>query len=372
MEILKLHNKNQHTQAMGGSATERRCQVGQLTCLGQKTDWDTEVRSCDPCYNHFSVCLISWCQGEVCQYDMEKSSNARVARKETTDEATDVRSEHWGRGAELIGDKVAGLEKHVEAPEYDTEGKYNTDTTPIMTPTLVTTTPNDGLDKPLCEWTNLWREGCDCGRCITEDEAADDVCQDMGKSSKERVARKETTDEATDVRSEHRGRGAELIGDQVTGLEKHVEATDVVEESSGEEVAKGRVSFECGNCHYSTPTLKRSKATQKLRAHSRGCKAEHGAVQENPHPPPPAAVQEYHISGATDVVEGSSCAEVTAEKHSQDLRATKKQVSPPEGTLSSGGKIGFNTNREELSIPTVNACGKELEEVQEDVHTELF
>ena len=26
--------------------------------------------------------------------------------------------------------------------------------------------------------------------------------------------------------------------------------TDVVEKSSGEEVAKGRVSFECGNCHY--------------------------------------------------------------------------------------------------------------------------
>ena len=72
MELLKLHDKNQHTQAMGGSTTERRCQVGQLTCLGQKTDWDTEVRLCDPCYNHFRVCFIPWCQGEVCQYDMEK------------------------------------------------------------------------------------------------------------------------------------------------------------------------------------------------------------------------------------------------------------------------------------------------------------
>ena len=94
MELLKLHDKNQHTQALGGSTTERRCQVGQLTCLGQKTDWDTAVSSCDPCYNHFSVCLISWCQGEVCQYDMEKSSSARVAWKETTDEATDGRT-HW-------------------------------------------------------------------------------------------------------------------------------------------------------------------------------------------------------------------------------------------------------------------------------------
>ena len=48
--------------------------------------------------------------GEVCKYDMEKSSNTRVAREETTDEATDVSSEHWGRGAELNGDQVAGLE----------------------------------------------------------------------------------------------------------------------------------------------------------------------------------------------------------------------------------------------------------------------
>ena len=102
----------------------------------------------------------------------------------------------------------------------------------------------------------------------------------------------EITDEATDVGLEHWGRGAELIGDQVTGLEKHVEATDVVEESSGAEVAKGRVSLECGNCHYTTSTLRRSKATQKLRAHSKGCKAcvgkkdqdnqaELGAVQED-------------------------------------------------------------------------------------------
>ena len=30
------------------------------------------------------------------------------------------------------------------------------------------------------------------------DEAADDACQDMGKSSNARVARKETTDEAPD------------------------------------------------------------------------------------------------------------------------------------------------------------------------------
>ena len=38
------------------------------------------------------------------------SQDAKVARKETTDEATDVGLEHWGRGAELNGDQVAGLE----------------------------------------------------------------------------------------------------------------------------------------------------------------------------------------------------------------------------------------------------------------------
>ena len=59
---------------------------------------------------------------------MGKSRNERVARKETTDEATDVSLEHWGRGPELNGDQVAGLEKHVEATEYDTEGEYDTDT----------------------------------------------------------------------------------------------------------------------------------------------------------------------------------------------------------------------------------------------------
>ena len=48
---------------------------------------------------------------------MEQSSKERVAKKETTDEATDVGLEHWGRGAELNGDQVAGLEQHVEAPE---------------------------------------------------------------------------------------------------------------------------------------------------------------------------------------------------------------------------------------------------------------
>ena len=242
VELLKLHDKNQHTQSYGGSTTERRCQAKrQLFCLGEKPDWDTADSSCDLCYRHFRSCPWktgnNWCQGEVCQYDMEKSSNARVDKEETPDEATDVRLEHWGRGAELVGDKVAGLGKHVEA-------------------------------------------------------------------------------------------------------------TDVVEESSWPEVAKGKVSFECGNCHYTTPTLRRSKATQKLRAHSRGCKAwvggpnqdnqaelgvvqentEHGyteqpkrletavpspvegtlsteeapapAAQENPHPSPPAAAQEHHIPGA--------------------------------------------------------------------------
>ena len=67
----------------------------------------------------------------------------------------------------------------------------------------------------------------------------------------------------------------------VTGLEKRVEATDVVKESSDTEIAKGRVSLECGNCHYTTPTLRRSKATQKLRAHSRGCKVREGGQNKD-------------------------------------------------------------------------------------------
>ena len=80
------HAEPSHTEvaASGGSTTGRRCQAGQFLCHIY------EVRSCGPCYNHSSVCSISWCQGEVCQYDMEKSSSAKVARKETTDEATDV------------------------------------------------------------------------------------------------------------------------------------------------------------------------------------------------------------------------------------------------------------------------------------------
>ena len=102
MELLKLHDNIQHTQAMGGSTTERRCQAGQLTCRTYA------VSSCDPCYNHLSVCFIPWCQGEVCQYDMEKSSSARVARKETTDEATDVGLEHWGRGQSSMVTRLLG------------------------------------------------------------------------------------------------------------------------------------------------------------------------------------------------------------------------------------------------------------------------
>ena len=52
---------------------------------------------------------------------MGKSSNARVARKETTDKAPD--DGHWGRVAELIGDQVTGLDRHVEAPD-DAEPSY--------------------------------------------------------------------------------------------------------------------------------------------------------------------------------------------------------------------------------------------------------
>ena len=124
---------------------------------------------------------------------------------------------------------------------------------------------------------------------VVEESSGAEVAAEK-PSQDAKVARKETTDEAADVSLEHWGRGAELNGDQVAGLGKHVEATDVVEESSGEEVAKGRVSFECGNCHYTTPTLRRSKATQKLRAHSRGCKAREGG--QNAYGKEPEAVQE--------------------------------------------------------------------------------
>ena len=76
---------------------------------------------------------------------------------------------NWGRAAEIIGNKVAGLERHVEAPD-DAEPSH----TEVATP-----------ERP---------------------------------SQDARVARKETTDEATDVSLEHWGRGAELVGDQVTRL----------------------------------------------------------------------------------------------------------------------------------------------------------
>ena len=55
------------------------------------------------------------------QFHTEQSSKERVAREETTAEATDVSLEHWGRGAELHGDQVAGLGKYVEATEVTAE-----------------------------------------------------------------------------------------------------------------------------------------------------------------------------------------------------------------------------------------------------------
>merc|ERR1712030_14032 len=64
------------------------------------------------------------CQGVTCQnvIDTDTGDNyhardAKVARKETTDKATDVSLEHWGRGAELNGDQVAGSGRYVEAPD---------------------------------------------------------------------------------------------------------------------------------------------------------------------------------------------------------------------------------------------------------------
>ena len=51
------------------------------------------------------------------------------------------------------------------------------------------------------------------------DEAPDDACQDMGKTSNARIAREEIPAETPDGQEV-----AELIGDQVTGLDRHVEA----------------------------------------------------------------------------------------------------------------------------------------------------
>ena len=52
---------------------------------------------------------------------MGKSSNARIAREETTDEAPD--DGHWGRVAELIGDQVTGLDRHVK-DKYCKVGRF--------------------------------------------------------------------------------------------------------------------------------------------------------------------------------------------------------------------------------------------------------
>merc|ERR1711888_245523 len=86
---------------------------------------------------------LAWCQGEVCKYDtdtdtgnnyyardeaaddacqdMGKSSNARVARKETTDEAPD--DEHWGWVVKPSGVKVPGADTPDEALDDEHWGR---------------------------------------------------------------------------------------------------------------------------------------------------------------------------------------------------------------------------------------------------------
>ena len=179
------------------------CQVGQFNCLGQAPEWDTADSSCEVCYNHYDSCLkkrlVMWCQGEMKGYD-DMWCLGEVCQYDTdTGDEVGFNSNR----EELAIPTVTACRKELEAVQED-------------------------IHPELCQ------NDTDNGDSYNaRNEAADDVCQDMGKSSNERVARKETTDEATDVGLEHWGRGAELIGDQVTGLEKHVEATDVVEESSG-------------------------------------------------------------------------------------------------------------------------------------------
>ena len=48
---------------------------------------------------------------------MGRPSNTRVTREETTDEATDVSLEHWGRVAKPSGVKVPGADSPEEAPD---------------------------------------------------------------------------------------------------------------------------------------------------------------------------------------------------------------------------------------------------------------
>ena len=159
---------------------------------------------------------------------MGRSSNTRVTREETTDKATDVSLEHWGRGAELVGDKVAGLEKHVEAPEYDTEGEYDTDTDVSDSYSLASLDAKVARKETTAEVPNYlnWGRmaelsgdkvtglgGCQVGQftCLGQAPERDIADTDTGDNYHARdakVARKETTDKATDVSLEHWGRAA--------------------------------------------------------------------------------------------------------------------------------------------------------------------
>ena len=111
LQLYGIHISLIHTQAKV-YGQEDGCQVGQFTCLGQVPGWGSIHSWCGLCLDHFRGCWDGYvpCQGEMC--------------------------------------------------------KYNTDTTPIMTLTPVTTTMprmNIKLDKPLEAW-----EMCDCGKCETE------------------------------------------------------------------------------------------------------------------------------------------------------------------------------------------------------------
>ena len=121
LDVLILHAKAKHAYNPEGEYDTDTDKGGNYNARTvQELSLDTD---------HYEGCWEESqpCQGEVCRYDpegeydtdtdngdnyghdMEKPSNARVARKETTDEATDVSLEHWGRGAELVGDQVTRL-----------------------------------------------------------------------------------------------------------------------------------------------------------------------------------------------------------------------------------------------------------------------
>ena len=130
---------------------------------------------------------------------------------------------------------------------YNPEGEYDTDTDKGGNYNARTV---QELSLDTDHYEGCWEESQPCqGEYDTDTDNGDNYGHDMETTRSARIARKETPDEATDVSLEHWGRGAELVGDQVTRLERHVESHEDVEESSGAEVAAEKPSQDLeGKC----------------------------------------------------------------------------------------------------------------------------